>query len=57
MAISFPTSPTVGQTFIAGSIQYTWNGIGWKAATITYINSLADVDTATVLPQYYHLMI
>jgi hypothetical protein len=47
---SFPTTPTIGQTFISGSIMYTWNGIAWKASTITYIDSLADVDTSTVLP-------
>jgi hypothetical protein len=30
-AINFPNSPTVGQTLIAGTITYTWDGQKWLA--------------------------
>jgi len=29
MAIPWPSSPTVGQSFTYGSITYTWNGVAW----------------------------
>ncbi len=29
MPIDFPVATTVGQTFVAGGITYTWNGQGW----------------------------
>lgn len=29
MAINFPSSPTVGQTFVVGSVTYTWDGTKW----------------------------
>lgn len=44
-AIDFPNSPTVGQTFTAGTSQYKWNGTAWIAngsasVTISYVNGL-----------------
>lgn len=32
MAIDFPPSPTIGQTFTAGTITYTWDGTKWTAS-------------------------
>lgn len=32
MAIDFPTSPTVGQTFTSGNVTYTWDGTKWTAS-------------------------
>ena len=34
MAISFPASPTVGQTYTVGKIAWTWNGSSWDALTL-----------------------
>lgn len=34
MAISFPASPTVGQTYTVGNIAWTWNGSSWDALTL-----------------------
>lgn len=31
MAIDFPASPTNGQTFVSGSVTYTWDGSVWTA--------------------------
>ena len=31
MAIDFPTSPTNGQTFVVGTVTYTWDGTKWTA--------------------------
>jgi len=31
MAINFPTSPTVGQTYTYSGRSYQWNGNGWQA--------------------------
>ena len=36
MAFTFPAAPTVGQTFTAGNITYTWDGQSWKG---TYLPS------------------
>jgi hypothetical protein len=30
MAINFPSSPTVGQTYTVGNITWTWSGSAWK---------------------------
>jgi hypothetical protein len=50
MAIIFPSSPTIGQTYTVGNTLYTWNGITWRASTITLIDSIGDVDTSTTPP-------
>ena len=33
MAIDFPASPTNNQTFVVGTVTYTWDGVKWTAAT------------------------
>lgn len=38
-ALVFPSSPTVGQTYTAGDVTYTWSGSVWDAATAASINS------------------
>jgi hypothetical protein len=45
MAIPWPSSPTVGQTFTYGSITYTWNGVAW-INTVT--NTPATVGSVAV---------
>ena len=30
MALAFPSSPTVSQTYTSGTRTWTWNGIAWK---------------------------
>ncbi len=30
MALAFPSSPTVGQTYTSGTRVWTWNGTVWK---------------------------
>ena len=32
MAIDFPASPTNGQTFVVGTVTYTWDTVKWTAA-------------------------
>ena len=31
MAIDFPASPSFGQTFVVGTVTYTWDGVKWTA--------------------------
>ena len=33
MALDFPSSPTVGQTFTGGGVTYTWSGQAWEGGT------------------------
>jgi hypothetical protein len=33
MAIDFPASPSINDTFLSGSVTYTWDGTKWTAAT------------------------
>ena len=35
MAISLPSSPTVGQTYTLGGKIWTWNGTAWKLPITT----------------------
>jgi hypothetical protein len=48
MAISFPTTPTVGQVYTIGGINYTWSGSAWVSSRDIYLQSLKDVDVTTV---------
>lgn len=34
-AINFPQSPTVGYVFVAGNVNYIWDGIKWNASVAT----------------------
>jgi hypothetical protein len=38
MAISFPASPTLGQTYSVGTKTWTWNGYAWDIVTANTIN-------------------
>lgn len=59
MAISFPTSPTNGQTYQAGNKTWTYNGKGWSASstTSTGSGSTSSTDTDTVKKLQYGLNI
>jgi len=48
-AITFPTSPTVGQSFTSGDRSWTWNGTTWgsNAAVITGPTGATGVAGAT----------
>jgi len=64
MAIDFPTSPTIGQTFTSGTVVYTWDGTKWTAslsptgsmtfslgsATDPSINFSGDLNTGIYSP-------
>lgn len=43
MAISWPSSPTVGQIFTYGGITYTWNGVAWISSTTNTPGSVGSV--------------
>jgi hypothetical protein len=45
MAINFPSSPTPGQTFTAGSVSYTWDGTVWTALASAGVGT-ARLDVA-----------
>lgn len=44
MAIDFPNSPNVGDTFIVNSTRWTWNGTSWTSAVID-INVRSSIVT------------
>ena len=49
MAISFPASPTVGQTYVYNSRTWTWNGSLWNKITTSLTTSmLVDGSITTV---------
>ena len=50
MALSFPSSPTLNQTYTLGTKTWTWNGTTWKASS-----SIAVYDTATTSTGYLAL--
>jgi len=39
MAIDFPSSPSLGQTFIVGGLIYVWDGTAWNLPSSTQINT------------------
>jgi len=47
MAINFPDSPSLNDTYVANGVTYTWNGTSWVSAisSATVLNDLSDVDT------------
>lgn len=47
MAINFPASPTSGQTFISGSVSYTWDGTKWTAVAAN-TPSITDGDKGDI---------
>jgi hypothetical protein len=44
MAVSFPASPTIGQTYTEGNRQWTWDGVAWYASTPAITAQPADPD-------------
>ena len=47
MALNFPPSPSIGQSYTVGSKTYTWSGSAWlvSAQTITANNILVTTST------------
>lgn len=43
MAIPWPASPTIGQTFTYGGITYTWNGVIWSYSVTRSPGSVGSV--------------
>ena len=47
MAINFPSSPTVGQTFTIGAVIYTWDGTKWytnvTSSAVTSVSGTAPI--------------
>ena len=57
MAIDFPASPSLNDTFASGGVTYTWDGTVWVASGSAAflvagegIDALGDVDTSTTAP-------
>jgi len=57
MAIDFPASPSLNDTFSSGGVTYTWDGTVWVASGSAAflvagegVDALGDVDTSTVAP-------
>jgi hypothetical protein len=53
-AFSFPASPTVGQTYTAGGVTYTWDGTSWGGTSsplnmATSAQWLADAANLTLV--------
>lgn len=42
MAINFPSSPTLNQTFASGETTYKYNGASWESIFVTSNVDLAD---------------
>ena len=47
MALSFPASPTIGDTYEPDSGQiYTWDGVKWTAKVVDILDDIKkDLDT------------
>jgi hypothetical protein len=43
MAIPWPSSPAVGDTFTYGGITYTWNGVAWTTTATNTTGSIGSV--------------
>lgn len=53
MAVSFPSNPVVGQTYLYGGVYWEWNGFGWAFKGATGASSLVPGETQVVLFQSY----
>ena len=51
MAISFPASPTVGQTYTVGNIAWTWNGSSWDALTLVNGTATGSISASYLVAQ------
>ena len=47
--IDFPASPTVGQTFIAGGSQWTWDGTKWAASGVVGANLVPAMNDSRII--------
>jgi hypothetical protein len=55
--IDFPSSPTVGQTYVFGARTWQWNGSGWarlvnagQIVSVFVLLSPINLDSAIALP-------
>lgn len=46
-ALDFPASPTVGQTYTANGLTYTWDGVSWDTTNSIASNLVYNSFTAT----------
>ncbi len=46
MAISFPTSPSLGDTYTYGSASWTWNGVSWDLPALSTSTFSVVAETA-----------
>ena len=51
MAISFPTSPTLGQIYTYNTVSYQWNGYAWD----NIANQFSNLDGGTPTEIYVGL--
>ena len=49
MAINFPASPTIGQTFSSSYATYTWNGTSWTTSTVATANTSGKIITLAMV--------
>jgi hypothetical protein len=49
MAINFPASPTLGQTFNSGTIRYTWDGMSWTTLGNPVANTSSFATTGKAI--------
>jgi hypothetical protein len=47
MALNFPPSPSIGQTYTVGSKTYSWSGAAWLVAAVSQTFSNLTVSTST----------
>ena len=47
--IDFPASPTVGQTFISGGSQWTWDGTKWAASGVVGANLVPAMNDSRII--------
>lgn len=52
MAIDFPSSPSIGQTFTAGGLIWTWDGVAWNLPSSSQVKT-ADPFNAIVNPSMW----
>ena len=55
MALDFPASPTVGQTYKVGDTTWTWNGTSWsvtggQAIAVLTVGKITALVRGVVLP-------
>ena len=48
MAIDFPASPTNNQTFVVGTVTYTWDGVKWTTGGGDFIHK--NISKLPALP-------